>query len=97
MFDLSDLSVADITSNLLKLNSEYKSWIDRHEEIANNELQGELFETALRHVESCHSCLARMKECLELLKSNKKVNRAFKLMNRAMLLQQLHYSIETRN
>lgn len=97
MFDLSDLSDNDITDNLVKLNAEYEAWINKQEEIANAELQDELLETALRHIESCRSCLQRMKEGVELLKSSEKVNRAFRLMNRAMLLQQLHYSIETRN
>lgn len=97
MFDLSDLSGSDITLNLVKLNSEYEAWINKQEKIAKAELKDELLETALRHIESCRSCLARMKEGVEILISNSKVNRAFKLMNRAMLLQQLHYSIETRN
>jgi hypothetical protein len=97
MFDLSDLSDKDITANLIKLNSEYESWIDKQLEIANAELKDELLETALRHIESCRLCLQRMKEGVKVLKSNEKVNRAFKLMNRAMLLQQLHYSIETRD
>jgi len=97
MFDLSDLSEKDITTNLVKLNAGYEGWIDKQEEIANAELKDELLETALRHIDSCRLCLQRMKEGVEVLKSNEKVNRAFKLMNRAMLLQQLHYSIETRN
>jgi hypothetical protein len=97
MFDLSDLSGKEITTNLVKLNSEYETWINEQEKIANDELKDELLETALRHIESCRLCLKRMKEGVEVLKSNEKVNRAFKLMNRAMLLQQLHYSIETRN
>ncbi len=97
MFDLSDLSEKDITTNLVKLNVEYEAWIDKQEEIANAELKDELLETALRHIESCRLCLQRMKEGVDVLKSNEKVNRAFKLMNRAMLLQQLHYGIETRN
>jgi len=97
MFDLSDLSEKDITINLLKLNAEYEEWIDKQEEVANAELKDELLETALRHIDSCRLCLQRMKEGVDVLKSNEKVNRAFKLMNRAMLLQQLHYSIETRN
>jgi len=97
MFDLSDLSEKDITTNLVKLNAEYEGWIDKQDEIANAELKDELLETALRHIDSCRLCLQRMKEGVEVLKSNEKVNRAFKLMNRAMLLQQLHYSIETRN
>lgn len=96
MFDLSDLSGADIALNLVKLNSEYETWINTQEEIAKGELQDELLRTAMRHIESCRSCLSRMQEGIKLLKSNEKVNRAFKLMNRAMLLQQLHYGIETR-
>lgn len=97
MFDLSDLLDKDITTNLVKLNAEYEAWIDRQNEIANAELKDELLQTALRHIDTCRLCLQRMKEGVEVLKSNEKVNRAFKLMNRAMLLQQLHYSIETRN
>ena len=97
MFDLSDLSDKDITANLIKLNSEYESWINKQEEIASSELKDDLLETALRHIESCRLCLLRMTGGVELLKSDKNVNRAFRLMNRAMLLQQLHYSIETRN
>jgi hypothetical protein len=97
MFDMSDLSDADVTLNLIKLNSEYEAWINQQEEIANNELTDELLKTAMRHIESCRACLKRMKEGVELLKSNPKGNRAFRLMNKAMLLQQLHYGIETRN
>lgn len=97
MFDLSDLSENDITTNLVKLNAEYETWIDKQVEIANAELKDDLLQTALRHIDSCRLCLQRMKEGVEVLKSNEKVSRAFKLMNRAMLLQQLHYSIETRN
>lgn len=97
MFDLSDLSDKDITANLIKLNTEYEAWISEQEKIANAELKDELLETALRHIESCRLCLQRMKEGVNLLNSNENVNRAFRLMNRAMLLQQLHYSIETRN
>jgi hypothetical protein len=97
MLDLSDLSDKNITANLVKLNSEYEAWINKQEEIANAELKDELLETALRHIESCRLCLQRMNEGFNILNSNEKVNRAFRLMNRAMLLQQLHYSIETRN
>lgn len=97
MFDLSDLSEKDISTNLIKLNSEYETWINQQERIAKEELKEELLVTALRHIESCRLCLARMHEGVQLLNNNEQVNRAFKLMNRAMLLQQLHYSIETRN
>ena len=97
MFDMSDLAKGDITSNLVQLNSEYEKWINEQEAIAKKEFKDEFLKTAMRHIESCRVCLKRMKEGVELLKSNPKVNRAFKLMNRAMLLQQLHYGIEMRN
>ncbi len=99
MFDLSDLSDNDIATNIIKLNAEYEIWIDKQEDIAKADLVNdpELLETALRHIDSCRLCLQRMKDGVEVLKSNEKVNKAFRLMNRAMLLQQLHYSIDTRN
>ncbi len=96
MFEFSDLSSGDITHNLERLNKSYEKWIDDQEKIAHDELHGEFLETAQRHIASCRSCLHRMEEGTLLLRSNEKVMRAFKLMNRAMLLQQLHYSIETR-
>jgi hypothetical protein len=97
MFDMCDLTNDDITSNLVKLNSKYEEWITEQERNAINELSGEFLATAWRHIESCRVCLKRMQEGVELLKNDKKVIRAFKLMNRAMLLQQLHYGIDTRN
>ncbi|MFN8313951.1 MAG: helicase-related protein [Cyclobacteriaceae bacterium] len=97
MFELSDLVDRDITQNLVKLNSEYRSWIQQQEVTAKAELKDELLETAKRHIQSCYLCLSRMDAGIELLRTNGRVNRAFRLMNRAMLLQQLNYSIETRN
>lgn len=96
MFEMSDMYSGDITSNLLSLNLEYKKWIDDQERLAKDELSGELLTTALRHIASCRKCHSRMQEGVELLKSNPKVNRAFRLMNKAMLLQQIHYGIDTR-
>ena len=97
MFEMSDLPDHDFTINLSRLNSEYADWINKQDEIAKIELTGEFLETAQQHIESCRSCLTRMEDGVNLLKSDKKVNRAFRLMNRAMLLQQLNYSIETRD
>jgi len=96
MYDFSDYSNVDITENLNKLNNEYALWIDKQERIAKTELSEEYQEAATNHIRSCRICLKRMKDGVELLKSNDKVNRAFQLMNRSMLLQQLRYSIHTR-
>jgi len=97
MYDLSDLSKNDISKNLNDLNAEYEKWIVDQEKTALSELNGELLDTAKKHIESCYSCLRRMKEGVELLNNNVKVNRAFRLMNRSMLMQQLSYSIKTRD
>lgn len=97
MHDMSDLATGDITSNLIQLNEEYEKWINEQEAIAGKELNGEFLKTAKRHIASCRACLKRMREGVELLVNNAKVNRAFRLMNKAMLLQQLHYGIDTRN
>lgn len=97
MYDMSDLATSEITSKLIQLNSEYEEWIDKQEAIAKEELKDEFFDTAMRHIGSCRACLKRMEEGVQLLKTNSTVSRAFKLMNRAMLLQQLHYGIDTRN
>jgi len=97
MYDMSDLASGDITEGLSALNHEYENWINDQEAIAHAELTGEFLETAMRHIQSCRTCLQRMRNGVELLKNNSTVNRAFRLMNRAMLLQQLHYGIDTRH
>jgi len=99
MYDFSNLSDTDITKNLELLITEYEKWINEKESIANSEFKNkpEFLETSSRHIQKCRSCLTRMQDGLALLNTNRIVNRAFKLMNHAMLLQQLHYNIDTRN
>jgi hypothetical protein len=97
MFELSDVSNREITGSLTELNTEYKAWIDQQEQTANSTLQGQLLATAHKHLASCRKCLERMQAGVDLLTSDPRVARAFRLMNRAMLLQQLHYSIKTRD
>jgi hypothetical protein len=97
MFELSDLVDTSVVDNLEALNKEYENWIDKQEEKAHKELQEVFLETAKRHIKNCRACLLRMKNGVNLIRDNERVRRAFQLMNRAMLLQQLHYSIHTRN
>lgn len=97
MYELSDLAENEKTESLDLLNQEYEAWINTQENKANKDLNGELLETASHHIQNCRKCLQRMRNGVELIKSNDKARRAFKLMNRSMLLQQLHYSIHTRN
>ncbi len=94
MYDLSDYGDPNsLTSDLVKLCDLYEAWINEQASIAQNELNDELAQTAQRHVENCRQCLARMREGIALIDDDSMVRRAFVLMNRAMLLQQLHYNL----
>jgi len=51
---------------------------------------------AILHIQKCRECLRRISEGIDLIKTDKTVYRAFVLMNRAMLLQQLRYGLNLR-
>src|SRR5690606_5405495 len=53
--------------------------------------------TAQRHVASARACLERIAAGVQLLKERQDVRRAFCLMNRAMLMQQIHYRISSES
>ena len=96
MYRLSDFGEKDdIITELNNLCDNYEKWISR----LINETLPEVTDkgTALRHIEACKECLNRMKDGVNLLKSDAKVLLAFQLMNRAMLLQQLHYNLPLQN
>ncbi len=80
-----------------KLADEYERWIvARREEIASSDgLSPELEETALLHMERCVKCHQRMQDGIQLLKYDRKVALAFRLMNEAMHMQQVHYEISS--
>ena len=91
MYKMSDLGDKDdIIKELSLLCEKYENWIDEQSCLVSSiEDKG----TAARHINNCKECLIRMRSGVELLKSDKKVLLAFQLMNRAMLLQQLHYNM----
>lgn len=91
MLELSDLGDESKTIiELTKLCDEYEKWISKlNAEIGSISDKG----TASRHINNCKECLSRMRDGVSLLKSSKDVMLAFRLMNRAMLLQQLHYNL----
>lgn len=92
MYNLSDFGKKDyIISELTLLCNEYETWI----QLLINETLPSINDkgTASRHIDACKECLRRMRDGVHLLQSNDKVLLAFQLMNRAMLLQQLHYNL----
>ncbi len=91
MYRLSDYGTKDdIITELKHLCWEYENWIKTiNEKLPEIDDKG----TASRHIKACNDCLSRMYDGVTLLESNEKVLLAFQLMNRAMLLQQLHYNL----
>ncbi|NCC73251.1 MAG: hypothetical protein EOM06_07605 [Sphingobacteriia bacterium] len=93
MYNLSDSG--DFSAALTELDNlceSYRIWISK-QETDSYELEEEYVETADRHIRSCLKIHERMTEGVNLLKYDSKIRKAFQYMNRAMLLQQLHYSL----
>ncbi len=100
MYDLSDYGDSALMLNTLSgLCNRYEQWIIEQEKIVATELAGgptEWQSAAGRHLDNCRVCLTRMRNGIDLLKTDPLVQRAFRLMNRAMLMQQLRYSLKLR-
>lgn len=79
-----------------RLADEYLNWIEQQERRIEDEVRHPLKEIARKHMELCRECLKRMRGGIRLLREDKLVRRAFALMNRAMLMQQIHYGISSR-
>ena len=80
------------------LTDSYEFWIDeRQREAADRlDLRQELMTAASRHLEHCRDCLKRMRDGIALLRHDSNVASAFRLMNEAMLMQQIHYGISSQ-
>lgn len=91
MYKMSDLGNKEESMNELEsLCDKYGAWINElSESVSSISDKG----TATRHIDNCKRCLKRMQEGVELLRTDADVLLAFQLMNRAMLLQQLHYNL----
>jgi hypothetical protein len=75
-----------------QLTDGYEDWISgREQEITC--IPEEYHAAALRHLSSCREALERMRGGIEILEADDRVGRAFALMNRAMLEQQVHYDL----
>lgn len=96
MYGLSDYS--DLKSSITTLESlceKYEEWINSQEIIINS-LDLKFLKTANRHIQNCRACLSRMRGGVKLIEKEPSVRRAFNLMNRAMLTQQLRYGLKLR-
>ena len=82
-------------SSLAPLCKSYEKWIEQQTQRAQL-LSDEQRATAKNHLAQCRDVSSRMRDGVQLLQNDARVRRAFTLMNRAMLLQQMHAAQPTR-
>lgn len=97
MLTLSDLGdEAQVLPLLSSLCDRYEAWIAQREAEAEALEDHGLQEAAGQHLANCKLCLERMRLGIETLAEDPDAMLAFRLANRAMLLQQLHYALPLR-
>ena len=85
---LSDNGQTGAWQTLTSVAAQYNNWIERRlEEVAN--LPSHLRPVANRHLNAAASCLDRINRGIEILRSDERARKAFRLANLAMLLQQI--------
>ena len=96
MLELSSLKPeSDPFPVLNSLCDKYEAWIGKRKaEVLNVEEQ--LRSVAEKNLKNCQNCLRRMRSGIKTLQRDEQAMRAFRLMNEAILRQQLHYSLELR-
>lgn len=96
MLEFSDLKQeTNPLETLRALCDKYENWIIERETEAEN-LETVLRPAADTHLENCRECLGRMRKGVSVLANDKSAMIAFRLMNRAMLSQQLHFALPLR-
>jgi hypothetical protein len=86
-----------ILAALESLCRDYEEWIEEQEGLAEA-FSGSMAVAADRHLLACRNCLDRMRAGIKILgdRSDNNPLTAFRLANRAMLMQQVHTGIEAR-
>jgi hypothetical protein len=98
MHTLSDQDTNEPIELCYQLSKAYGSWIEeRAAEIGSGAIPDDMLETAQAHMGRCTECLRRIDAGIALLSSDRRVRRAFALMNKAMRMQQLHYGLASND
>ena len=87
----------DIEYTILQLTNlikKYEEWLVQ-EKKASEELKDYFKETSNNNINKAEKSLLRIKEGIKILKSDEKVQSAFKFMNKAIAHQQWHYDFST--
>lgn len=90
---LSDAGVesAELSRALSQTIAEYANWISARREESRS-LEDDLRTTAGEHLDQCEEAHRRMQTGVRLLSEDVLARRAFRLANRAMLMQQSHFA-----
>jgi hypothetical protein len=88
---------ADARAVLSGLCNRYSEWIaERITEVASADFPTQHRLAAQSNLEHCRACLKRMQAGITLLERNRYAMTAFRLMNKTMLEQQLHFGLPLR-
>ena len=94
---MSDLANGDSNADrqVEQVLAEYGRWIDR-KELLSADLSTSLASVAAHHISKCRDALTRMQQGWKMVNEDPRANRAFRLTNEAMVVQQLRSRIELR-
>ena len=95
MLELSDRGQeTQVVPRLSALCDRYETWINAQQALSEElDFPAGHLPAADRHISQCRDCLQRMRRGVTLLEQDARVRQAFRLANRAMLAQQLHYNL----
>lgn len=95
---LADDDAAQTVKDCRALADAYLAWIETQAATAAEpDFPVEHKAAASRHLGLCRECYRRIIDGIVLLEVNADARRAFAWMNRAMLMQQLHYDLASKN
>ena len=78
------------------LTHDYQSWIAATEDSIESSVPESLRPAAEQHLKHCRTCLGRMLTGVAILETDRDAMKAFRLMNKAMLIQQYRSAILKR-
>ena len=97
MLVLSDPDNDEALDLCRRLANEYREWIEKEESRIVDEVPDVLQDAAYDHMDECRTCLERIDYGIRLLYEKKLIRKAFAMMNKAMLMQQIHYKLSSEN
>ena len=91
------VSDEDICTELNSLCADYEQWIETKTDFAAKEIPGRYEGVARQNLELCWTALNRIRRGIDCIESDSTAMEAFKLANRAILMQQHHSRLPPRS